>query len=93
MQFSQGVIEFSVCLFFAKLVSYTFLYWLPRYINDSTHASSSNSAYLSVPFDLGGIIGGVLAGYVVDRTGASAITCVVMLLCAIPSVSVCLPSC
>lgn len=32
----QGVIEFSMCLFFAKLVSYTFLYWLPLYINESS---------------------------------------------------------
>lgn len=29
---SQGVVEFSLCLLFAKLVSYTFLYWLPLYI-------------------------------------------------------------
>ena len=29
----QGVIEFSLCLFFAKLVSYTFLFWLPKYIS------------------------------------------------------------
>lgn len=29
---AQGVIEFSLCLLFAKLVSYTFLYWLPLYI-------------------------------------------------------------
>ena len=27
-----GVVEFSLCLFFAKLVSYTFLYWLPTFI-------------------------------------------------------------
>ncbi|KAL8598399.1 hypothetical protein ACOMHN_032676 [Nucella lapillus] len=27
-----GVVEFSLCLFFAKLVSYTFLFWLPKYI-------------------------------------------------------------
>jgi len=32
----QGVIEFSLSLFFAKLVSYTFLYWLPEYIRDSS---------------------------------------------------------
>lgn len=80
-----GVIEFSICLFFAKFVSYTFLYWLPRIIKDTTNSSSANSAYLSVPFDLGGMIGGVFAGYVVDRTGASAITCIIMLLLAIPS--------
>ncbi|TNN48393.1 Glucose-6-phosphate exchanger SLC37A1 [Liparis tanakae] len=28
----KGVIEFSLCLLFAKLVSYTFLFWLPLYI-------------------------------------------------------------
>ena len=28
----QGVIEFSLSLLFAKLVSYTFLFWLPLYI-------------------------------------------------------------
>lgn len=26
------MVEFSLCLLFAKLVSYTFLYWLPLYI-------------------------------------------------------------
>lgn len=30
----QGVIEFSLCLLFAKLVSYTFLFWLPLYITN-----------------------------------------------------------
>ncbi|OWK17338.1 SLC37A2 [Cervus elaphus hippelaphus] len=29
-----GVVEFSLCLLFAKLVSYTFLYWLPLYISN-----------------------------------------------------------
>ena len=28
-----GVAAFSLTLFFAKLVAYTFLYWLPYYIN------------------------------------------------------------
>lgn len=33
-----GVIEFSLCLFFSKLVNYTFLFWLPLYIkNTSKH--------------------------------------------------------
>ena len=32
-----GVLEFSLCLFFAKLVSYTFLYWLPTFIMDTAH--------------------------------------------------------
>lgn len=31
-----GVVEYSLSLFFAKLVSYTFLYWLPLYIAASS---------------------------------------------------------
>ena len=30
-----GVIEFSLCLFSAKLVFYVFLFWLPHYIRVS----------------------------------------------------------
>lgn len=81
-----GVIEYSMCLFFSKLVSYTFLYWLPRYITSSTSNSSEYSAYLSTPFDIGGIVGAILAGYLCDRYKASGITCNVMLLLAIPSI-------
>ncbi len=41
----QGVAEFAFCLFFAKLVSYTFLFWLPLYIS---HSSKSVSKTLTV---------------------------------------------
>lgn len=30
-----GVIPFAMCLFFAKLVAYTFLYWLPFYLSQT----------------------------------------------------------
>ncbi|RWS10522.1 Sugar phosphate exchanger 2-like protein, partial [Dinothrombium tinctorium] len=83
-----GVIEFSLSLFFSKLVCYTFLYWLPKYIKVSTSLSAEDSAYLSIPFDLGGIVGSVLAGLVADKTGASGLTCIVMLLLSIPSLFV-----
>lgn len=32
---SQGVIEYSLALFFNKLVVFTFLYWLPFYVKAS----------------------------------------------------------
>lgn len=44
-----GVIEFSLCLFFSKLVSYTFLYWLPHYIQSSCKL---NAQSLQRPNDL-----------------------------------------
>lgn len=83
-----GVIEFSLCLFFSKLVSYTFLFWLPRYLAHATGFGSQASAYLSIIFDIGGIIGGIIAGIISDITGTSALTCVGILFLAIPSLSI-----
>ena len=79
-----GVIEFSLCLFFAKLVSYTFLFWLPNYISSTSGLDARSSATLSTFFDVGGIIGGILAGLISDQSGMSASTCVAMLALAIP---------
>lgn len=79
-----GVLEFSLCLFFSKLVSYTFLFWLPRYLAHTTGKSSQDSAYLSIVFDVGGIIGGILAGAISDKTKSSAITCLGFLALGIP---------
>lgn len=83
-----GVIEYSLCLFFAKLVSYTFLFWLPFYIENTSIGGKrygpTTSADLSTMFDVGGIIGGILAGFVSDKTKCSGITVVVMLFLAGP---------
>ncbi|XP_071441934.1 glucose-6-phosphate exchanger SLC37A2 isoform X2 [Hetaerina americana] len=79
-----GVIEFSLSLFFSKLVSYTFLYWLPIFIASSTTMGAALSADLSTLFDVGGIVGGIAAGIVSDYSGMSAITCAAMLAAAIP---------
>ncbi|KAF7260910.1 hypothetical protein EG68_01693 [Paragonimus skrjabini miyazakii] len=79
-----GVVEYSLCLFFAKLVSYTFLFWLPKYIRDTGDFDPSTAADLSSLFDLGGIIGGILAGALTDWTAASATVCSVMLLFGVP---------
>lgn len=44
------------------------------------------SADLSTLFDVGGIVGGILAGVICDWSGMPAATCVVMLLLAAPMV-------
>ncbi|XP_043390004.1 glucose-6-phosphate exchanger SLC37A2 isoform X2 [Chelonia mydas] len=79
-----GVVEFSLCLLFAKLVSYTFLYWLPLYIVNVAHFGAKEAGDLSTLFDVGGILGGILAGLVSDYTGGRATTCCVMLIVAAP---------
>uniref|UniRef100_A0A8C1KGR8 Solute carrier family 37 member 1 n=1 Tax=Cyprinus carpio TaxID=7962 RepID=A0A8C1KGR8_CYPCA len=81
----QGVVEFSLCLLFAKLVSYTFLFWLPLYITKAAHLDAKKAGDLSTLFDVGGIVGGILAGVLSDKMGKRATTCAVMLLLAAPT--------
>ncbi|KAI5142095.1 Glucose-6-Phosphate Exchanger Slc37A2 [Manis pentadactyla] len=81
-----GVVEFSLCLLFAKLVSYTFLYWLPLYIFNVAHFSAKDSGDLSTLFDVGGIVGGIMAGLISDYTNGRATTCCIMLILAAPMV-------
>ncbi|XP_018420480.1 PREDICTED: glucose-6-phosphate exchanger SLC37A2 isoform X1 [Nanorana parkeri] len=79
-----GVVEFSLCLLFAKLVSYTFLYWLPLYIANVAHFDPKTAGDMSTLFDAGGIVGGILAGAISDYTGGRAIPCAVMLILTAP---------
>jgi len=83
-----GVITFSLCLFFTKLVAYTFLYWLPFYIERTaiagTYLSAAKAGELSVIFDLGGILGGILAGYISDKYNARSMTAAGFVYLSIP---------
>nr|CAH0105951.1 unnamed protein product [Daphnia galeata] len=84
-----GVMEYSFSLFFTKLINYTFLYWLPKYLKDSSDTlGSQDAANLSILFDIGGIFGGILAGLLSDLTGMSAFTCAGYFILTIPSLFV-----
>ncbi|KAJ0442846.1 putative ABC-type glycerol 3-phosphate transporter [Helianthus annuus] len=84
-----GVAPYAFCLFFAKLVAYTFLYWLPFYISqsaiDGEYLSDVEAGNLSTLFDVGGVVGGILAGHISDRLNARAITAASFMYCAIPA--------
>ncbi|XP_027199728.2 glucose-6-phosphate exchanger SLC37A2-like [Dermatophagoides pteronyssinus] len=83
--FIPGVIEFSICLFFTKSVSYIFLTWLPKFISTTNRIPASESAYISIMFDIGGSVGSIMAGLMSDIINAGGITCIIFLLMAIPS--------
>ncbi|XP_040190126.1 glucose-6-phosphate exchanger SLC37A1 [Rana temporaria] len=80
-----GVVEFSMCLLFAKLVSYTFLFWLPLYMASVGGMDARHAGDMSTLFDVGGIFGGILAGVISDKSHKRATTCGVMLMCAAPT--------
>ncbi|KAL3817978.1 hypothetical protein ACJIZ3_003883 [Penstemon smallii] len=84
-----GVIPFALCLFFAKLVAYTFLYWLPFYLSQTAiegeYMSVKSAGNLSTLFDVGGIAGGVLAGYISDKLKARATTAASFMYASIPT--------
>jgi OPA family glycerol-3-phosphate transporter-like MFS transporter 1/2 len=75
-----GVVEFSLCLFSAKLVSYIFL-WLPHYIKEETDAEAEFVSNLANKFEYGSMVGGIVAGFISDQTeGLNALICTVMLI-------------
>ncbi|CAN6449964.1 unnamed protein product [Victoria cruziana] len=84
-----GVAPYAFCLFFSKLVAYTFLYWLPFYVRHTAVAGSflshKTSGILSTLFDVGGVLGGILAGYISDKLEARAITSIIFFCLAIPT--------
>jgi sugar phosphate permease len=82
-----GVIEFALCFFFAKFVSYTFLFWLPYYL-ENIGLSKSRSGDLSTIFDVGGIVGGILCGLISDKLGKRAVVAAVSMAFAIPAMAV-----
>ncbi|CAM8891163.1 unnamed protein product [Rhodiola kirilowii] len=86
--FIPGVIPFALCLFFSKLVAYTFLYWLPFYLSQTAiggeYISVKAAGNLSTLFDVGGIVGGILAGYISDKLRARAITAATFMYASIP---------
>lgn len=83
-----GVAPFAFCLFFSKLVAYTFLYWLPFYISNTPiqgkYLSDTTSGNLSTVFDVGGVLGGITAGYLSDKMRARATTAASFMYLSIP---------
>lgn len=73
-----GVIPYSICLFFSKLVAYAFIFWLPYYLKQSAGYSSDEAGNWSVIYDVGGVLGGIIAGYVSDRLAMRGVVSFVM---------------
>ena len=61
----------SISYFFLELCRYALMFWLPLYMVNRLKYSLQASGYLSSLYELIGIIGAVLAGYISDRFSQS----------------------
>ncbi|MBI2897381.1 MAG: MFS transporter [Deltaproteobacteria bacterium] len=64
---SPTVWSFGAAYFCLKIIRYSLLFWLPYYLHTALGYSESHAGYLSVSFEVGGIAGTLLAGYLSDR--------------------------
>jgi sugar phosphate permease len=53
--------------FWVKLIRYSILFWLPYYLNVVLHYSKAQAGYQSVSFEVGGILGAIVVGFLSDR--------------------------
>ncbi|KAH9503589.1 hypothetical protein Btru_066915 [Bulinus truncatus] len=80
-----GVIPYALAYAFLKLVNYSFFFWLPFYLNNSFHWDESTADQLSTAYDIAGIVGGTVFGFLSDRLGKRTVMIVPMLILSIPS--------
>jgi len=64
---SATVWSFGAAYFCLKIIRYSILFWLPYYLHNALHYSEKKAGYLSVSFEVGGIVGVLIAGALSDR--------------------------
>ena len=79
-----GVVPYSLCLAFCKFIAYSFFMWLPFYLSTIGYGIDTANK-LSTLFDIGGVLGGIVAGYASDKLGMRGVTCAVMLILCVPT--------
>ena len=59
--------SYGSAYFFIKLIRYSVLFWLPYYLHTALGLSETNAGYLSISFEVGGVVGAVSIGLISDR--------------------------
>ncbi|XP_015916554.1 sugar phosphate exchanger 3 isoform X2 [Parasteatoda tepidariorum] len=67
-----GVIAYSFAYACLKFVNYSFFFWLPYYLQMAYKWNEDKADLLSIWYDVGGIIGGIVIGYISDRLESRA---------------------
>uniref|UniRef100_A0A671EBD3 Sugar phosphate exchanger 3 n=1 Tax=Rhinolophus ferrumequinum TaxID=59479 RepID=A0A671EBD3_RHIFE len=80
-----GVIPYSLAYACLKLVNYSFFFWLPFYLSNNFGWKEAEADKLSIWYDVGGIIGGTLQGFISDVLQKRAPVLALSLLLAVAS--------
>ena len=76
-----GVLLYALSYACLKMVNYSFFFWLPTYLSQGLHWDDKLSDRLSNFYDIGGILGGIVAGVITDLMGIrSPIVCLMLFL-------------
>ena len=57
----------AAAYFCLKLIRYCILFWLPYYLNKVLFYSKEQAGYQSISFEVGGVIGSIVIGFISDR--------------------------
>jgi len=79
-----GVLPYSLCYAFLKGTKYTFLFWLPTYLNSAMDVSGTRADLLSMLFDVGAIGGAAVVGAASDRLSSRGPLTISLLLSSLP---------
>ena len=79
-----GVIPYSLAFAFLKMVNYVFFFWLPFYLSSSYGWPESAADQLSIWYDVGGVVGGTVAGVLGNKFNKRGLVVTPMLVMAVP---------
>jgi sugar phosphate permease len=59
--------SYGAAYFFIKLIRYSLLFWLPYYLHTALGLGELEAGYLSISFEVGGVVGAVALGILSDK--------------------------
>jgi len=79
-----GVTECAVCYGCIKMLNYGFFMWLPFYLKVVFGMQMTQISILATLYDLGGVLGSIVSGYISDLTMKRSTVVECMMICSVP---------